>query len=149
VCFTYAEESIFPGKQDPTSEADGRSKSWILLKGKVYENHLVESSEHNMVQIENERMRIEHLEEACMDMVEDARQSNHAKKTDIPETFISRLDQMAKDLRCIDTAISTRLSTLQNLRFGSVPTETPKETPPSQLKNPTPKKQAPKKRKRS
>jgi hypothetical protein len=69
-----------------------------------------------------------------MDVVEDARKSNHAKKTEIIETFVSRLDQMAKDLRGIDIAISTRLSTLQNVRFDFVQIETPNETQPPLVK---------------
>jgi hypothetical protein len=128
--------------------AVNRESSSATRKEKLTKTYLVESLDHNIVQIENERKRIERLEEVCMDMVEDARQSNHAKKTDTPDTFIYRLDQMAKDLRIINNAVLNRLSTLQNLRFCFIPMETPKENTPSPVKKQTPNKQAPKKRKR-
>jgi hypothetical protein len=62
--------------------------SLATTKSKLTKKELVESLDYNIVQIENERMRIEHLEETCIDMVDDVRQSNHAKK----------MDQMANDI---------------------------------------------------
>jgi hypothetical protein len=52
-----------------------------------------------------------------------------------PDRFVFRLDQIAKDLSDIDTAIAAGLSTCQDLRFGFVPLETPMESPRSIVKN--------------
>jgi hypothetical protein len=91
---------------------------------------LVESLDHNFLHIENQRARIERLEEACKDIVDDMRHSNRAKKTNIPETFVTRLDHIEKELSGIYTYICNGLCDLQNWRFGFVPREAPKESSP-------------------
>jgi hypothetical protein len=87
----------------------------------------VESLDHNILQIENQRVRIERLEEACKDIVDEVRQSNHANKKNIPETFVTGLDQIEKELGGMNSPISTGLCDLQYLRFGFVPMEAPKK----------------------
>jgi hypothetical protein len=91
----------------------------------------VESLDHNILQIENQRARIERLEEACKDIVDDVRHSNRAKKIYIPEIFVTRLDLIEKELGGIKGAISTGLGDLQDLRFGFVPRDAPKESSPT------------------
>jgi uncharacterized protein (UPF0335 family) len=88
---------------------------------------LLESVDNNILHIENMRNRIERLEETCKDIVDDMRQENRKKKTNIPESYITRLDQMEKELTGLDTSICSGISDLQNLRFGFVPREAPKK----------------------
>jgi hypothetical protein len=59
--FTYVEGSILPCTPYATSEADGRSKSWIPLgdhKETSYKKELAEPFDHNIVQIENETLNV-------------------------------------------------------------------------------------------
>jgi hypothetical protein len=72
--------------------------------------------------------RIEGLEETCKGIVDDMRLANHDKKTNIPESYVTRLDQMEKELTGLDTSICSGISDLQNLRFGFVPRDTPKKS---------------------
>jgi hypothetical protein len=65
---------------------------------------------------------------------------NRYKGTKIPERFIKKLDQMARDSHTIDTSISARLSMLQDIRFGLVSEPTNKESPPSPAIKQTPNK---------
>jgi hypothetical protein len=58
---------------------------------------LVESLDNNVLHIENVRNHIERLEETCKDIVDDLRLANHEKKTNIPESYVTRLDQMEKN----------------------------------------------------
>jgi hypothetical protein len=83
------------------------------------------------------------FEEACLDMVDDIRQSNKANGSTIPQRFVAGLEQMVKDSSAIDNSIMSRLSTLQDLHLHFVLLETPKESP-----TPPVEKQTPKKRKR-
>jgi hypothetical protein len=129
MCFVYVEGSISRENKTPfqklmfTVNCGSLSDS---ISETLTKKDLVGSLDRNILQIENKRARIERLEEACNDIVDDVRQSNHANKTNIPETFITRLDQIETELGGIDIAISTGLSDLQNLRFGFVPKEAPK-----------------------
>jgi hypothetical protein len=111
-----------------------RGSSSASKDEKLMKKVVVELTDHNILQLENQRAHIKLLEEACKDIIDDVRQSNHAKKTDIPQMMVTRLDQIGKELGGIENAILTGLSTLQDLHFGFVPMEEPKETP-------TPKKQ--------
>jgi hypothetical protein len=102
---------------------------------------MVEAWDNNILHIENIRNRIERLDETCKDIVDDMRLANCDKKTNIPVSYITRLDQMEKELTGLDTSICSGISDLQNLRFGFVPRDTPE-------KSSTSGKQATKKRKR-
>jgi hypothetical protein len=95
----------------------------------------------NILHIENIRNRIERLDETCKDIVDDMRLANHDQKNNIPESYITRLAQMEKELTGRDTSICSGICDLQNLRFGFVPRDTPKRSSTSG-------KQATKKRKR-
>jgi hypothetical protein len=75
----------------------------------------------SIIKIDNERVRLERFEEACSDMANDMLQSNRSKGTKIPERFITKLDQIARDSNAINTSISARLSMLQDIHFGFVP----------------------------
>jgi hypothetical protein len=66
------------------------------------------------------------LEETCKDIVDDMCYANHEKKINIPEPYVTRLDQMEKELTGLDTSICSDISDLQNLGFGFVPREAPK-----------------------
>jgi hypothetical protein len=77
---------------------------------------LVESLDNNILHIENIRNRIECLDETCKDIVDDMRLANCDPKK-IPESYVTRLDQMEKELTGLDTSICSGISDLQNLRF--------------------------------
>jgi hypothetical protein len=70
----------------------------------------------NIVKIDNERIHIERFEAACPDMEDEIHQFNKEKGTHILDTFITRLDQMARHSKSIDS--SFRLSKIQDLRPG-------------------------------
>jgi hypothetical protein len=76
-------------------------------------------------------------------MVDDIRQCNKAQGSNIPNNFITGMEQMARDSKSIDDSILIRLSKLQDLHFGCVSAVMPKESPPTPVV-----KQMPKKRKR-
>jgi hypothetical protein len=57
---------------------------------------LVESLDNNILHIENMRDRMERLEETYKDIVDDMRHANREKKRNIPESYVTRLDQMEK-----------------------------------------------------
>jgi hypothetical protein len=82
----------------------------------------------NNIHIENIRNRIERLDETCKDIVDYMRLANRDKKTNIPESYITRLDQMENELTGLDTSICSGISDLQNLYFGFVPRDTPKKS---------------------
>jgi hypothetical protein len=90
--------------------------------------YLVESLDTNILQIENVRNRIERLEETRKDIVDDMRHANREKKTNIPESYITRLYQMKKELTGLNTSICSGISDLHNLHFGFVPREAPKKS---------------------
>jgi hypothetical protein len=54
--------------------------------------------------------------------------ANHDKKTNIPESYVTRLDNMEKELMGLDNSICSGISDLQSLRFGFVPRDTPKKS---------------------
>jgi hypothetical protein len=116
-----------------------RGSSSAYTNEKLTKNDVVEPLDHNFVQMENQRARIERLEKACKDMIDDVRRSKHAKTMTIPDMLVTRLDPI----------FSPGLSTLNNLCFGFVPMEAPKGYPPSPAKKQTPNKHAKGKRKRS
>jgi hypothetical protein len=89
---------------------------------------MVEALDINILHIENIRNRIERLDETCRDIVDDMNLANRDKKANIPETYITRLGQMEKELTGIDTSICSGISDLQDLRFGFVPRDTPKKS---------------------
>jgi hypothetical protein len=89
---------------------------------------LVESLDNNILHIENVRNRRECLEETCKDIVDDMRLANRDKKTNIHESYVTRLDQMEKELTGLDTSICSGISDLQNLCFGFVPRDTPNKS---------------------
>jgi hypothetical protein len=91
---------------------------------------LIEQLDDIILKIDHERGRIERFEEACLDMVKDMHQSNRSKGTNIPERFITKLEQMDRDSNSIDTSISARLSMIQDIRFVFVPEPEYKESPP-------------------
>jgi hypothetical protein len=78
----------------------------------------VETLDNNILHIENIRNCIERLDETCKDIVDDMRLANCDNKTNIPESYITRLDQMEKELTGLDTSICSGISDLQNLCFG-------------------------------
>jgi hypothetical protein len=79
--------------------------------------------------------------ETCNDIVDGIHLANRLKKTNIPESYITRLDQMENELTGLDTSICSGTSDLQSLCFGFVPRDSPK-------KSSTSGKQATKKRKK-
>jgi hypothetical protein len=89
---------------------------------------LVESLDKNILHIENMRNRTERLEETFNDIVDDMRLANREKKTNIPESYITRLDQMKKELTGLDISICSGTSDLRNLRFGFFLRDTPKKS---------------------
>jgi hypothetical protein len=89
---------------------------------------MVEAFDINILHIENIRNHIERLDETCRDVVDDMNFANHDKKANIPETYITRLGQIEKELMGIDTSIFSGISDLQHLRFGFVPRDTPKKS---------------------
>jgi hypothetical protein len=89
---------------------------------------LIESLDNNILHIENVRARIDRLEETYKDIVDDTCHANREKKINIPESYVTRLDQMEKELTGLDTSICSGISDLQNLRFGFVPREAPKNS---------------------
>jgi hypothetical protein len=50
------------------------------------------------------------------------------KKTNTPETYITRLGEMEEEFTGLDTSICSGISDLQDLRFGFVPRETPRKS---------------------
>jgi hypothetical protein len=89
---------------------------------------MVEAFDINILHIENIRNRIERMDETCRDIVDDMNFENHDKDPNIPETFITRVRQVEKELTGIDKSICSGISELQDLRFNFVPTETPKKS---------------------
>jgi uncharacterized protein (UPF0335 family) len=89
---------------------------------------LIESLDNNILHIENLRARIERLEETRKDIVDDMRHANRQNKTKFLESYVTRLDQMEKELTGLDTSICSGISDLQNLRFGFVRREAPKHS---------------------
>jgi hypothetical protein len=89
---------------------------------------MVEALDTNILHIENIRNHIERLDETCKDIVDDTRLANHDKKKIIPESYITRLDQMENQSAGLDTSICSGISDLQTLRFGFVPRDTPKKS---------------------
>jgi hypothetical protein len=108
-----------------------RGSSAVGKKKQLSKKELGDQLDAIIINIDNERVCIECFEEACSDMVNDMRQSNRSKGTKIPERFITKLEQMARDSNAIDTSISARLSMLQDIHFGFVPKPAHKESPPS------------------
>jgi hypothetical protein len=92
---------------------------------------LVESLNNNILHIENLRARIERLEETCKDIVDGMRHSNRVKKTNIPESCITMLDQMEKELTGIDTSLCNVIIDLHSLRFFLLSRDAPKYSSPS------------------
>jgi hypothetical protein len=82
---------------------------------------MVEALDNNILHIENIRNPIKRLDETCKDIVDGIRLANCDKKTNIPESYITRLDQMENELTGLDTSICSGISDLQNLCFGFVP----------------------------
>jgi hypothetical protein len=89
---------------------------------------MVEALDINILHIENIRNRIERLDKTCRDIVDGMNFANCDKKTNIPEAYITRLDQMEKELTGLDTSIFSGISDLQDLRFSFVPRDTPKKS---------------------
>jgi hypothetical protein len=77
---------------------------------------MVESLDRNILHIDNIRNHIERLDETCTDIVDDMRLANRDKKTNIPESYFTRLDQMEKELTGLNTSFCSGISDLQNLR---------------------------------
>jgi hypothetical protein len=98
------------------------------MSEKLSKKDLVEYLDNNILHIENARNRIECLEETCKDIEDDMRPANLEKKRNIPESYVTRLDQMEKELTGLDTSICSGISELHNLRFGFVPREAPKKS---------------------
>jgi hypothetical protein len=76
--------------------------------------YTVEALDINILHIENIRNRIEHLDETCMDILDDMNLANRDKKANTPETYITRLGQMEKELTGLDTSICSGISDLQD-----------------------------------
>jgi hypothetical protein len=89
---------------------------------------MVEALDINILHIENIRNRKERLDETCRDIVDDMNFANRDKKANIPETYITRLGQMEKELTGLNTSICSGISDLQDLRFGFVPRDSPKKS---------------------
>jgi hypothetical protein len=95
--FAHVEGFIFSGNQNPTSEIHDCSEHSIhvvLNVRNTIKKELVESLDNNILHIESLRARIERLEETCNDIVDDMCNSNRARKTNIHESYVTRLDQM-------------------------------------------------------
>jgi hypothetical protein len=86
---------------------------------------MVEALDINILHIENIRNRIERLDETCRDSVDDMNLANRDKKKNIPETYITPMGRMEKELTGLDTSICSGISDLKDLRFGFVPRDTP------------------------
>jgi hypothetical protein len=69
-----------------------RGSSSASTYKKLTKKDLVESLDHTIVPIENQRTRVERLEEACKDVIDDVRQQNHAKKLNITDMLVTKLD---------------------------------------------------------
>jgi hypothetical protein len=61
-----------------------------------------EALDNNILHIENIRNCIERLDETCNDIVDDMHLANRDKKN-IPESYITWLDQMEKELTGLET----------------------------------------------
>jgi uncharacterized protein (UPF0335 family) len=89
---------------------------------------MVEAFDINILHIENIRNRIERMDETCRDIADDMSFANRDKDANIPETFITRVRQVEKELTGLGKSICSVISELQDLRFNFVPTETPKKS---------------------
>jgi hypothetical protein len=105
------------------SQSTSDSRSEILMK-----KDMVEAFDINILHIENIRNRIERMDETCRDVVDDMNFANRDKDANIPETFITWVCQVEKELTGLDKSICSGISELQDLRFNFVPTETPKKS---------------------
>jgi hypothetical protein len=112
--------------------------SAVGKKKQLSKKELVDQLDGSIVKIDNERVCIECFKEACSDMANDMRQISRSKGTKIPERFITKLEQLARDSNAIDTSISARLSMLQDICFGFVPEPAHKESPPRPVVKQTP-----------
>jgi hypothetical protein len=99
-CVSRMWKALFPWENKTPLQklmvAVNRGSSTDSMSETLTKKELVESLDYDILQTENQRALIERLEEACKDIVDDVRHSNHARKTNIPETFIARLDQIEK-----------------------------------------------------
>jgi phage host-nuclease inhibitor protein Gam len=77
---------------------------------------MVEALDINILHIENIRNSIEHLVETYRDIVDDMNLANSDKKSNIPETYITQLGQMEKELTGLDTSICSGISALSTPR---------------------------------
>jgi hypothetical protein len=80
---------------------------------------MVEAFDINILHIENIRNRIERFYETCRDIEYDMNFANSDKKANIPETYITRLGQMEKELMGLNTSICSGISYLQHL-YGEI-----------------------------
>jgi hypothetical protein len=56
----------------------------------ISKEELLEFLDNNILHIEDQRARIERIEETCKAIVDDIRHSNRAKKKNIPESYVTR-----------------------------------------------------------